>query len=209
MVDWSGFFPGIVDSYNIFNSKHYAAPIDFFIEVLAYRKDLFEKAGSSSPPKTWDEFKAYAAKLNDPKAGGSTASRPCPQSRTVPIRMDVIRPPASPCRPMPISSCGTRISSRPLPGEATERKALIAGSRSSPYGARRQRHGLCRGHQRFCTGPGGHAERRRYAFFSDIENPRPARSSARWPVRFRRTKRSRVSGVIISADSRSPSAPRP
>lgn len=67
-VDWGGFFPGIVDSYNIFNGKHYAAPIDFFIEVLAYRKDLFEKAGFTAPPKTWDEFKAYAAKLNDPKS---------------------------------------------------------------------------------------------------------------------------------------------
>lgn len=67
-VDWGGFFPGIVDSYNIFNGKHYAAPIDFFIEVLAYRKDLFDRAGLKEPPKTWDEFKDYAAKLNDPKS---------------------------------------------------------------------------------------------------------------------------------------------
>lgn len=67
-IDWNGFFPGIVDSYNIFNGKHYAAPIDFFIEVLAYRKDLFEKAGLEDAPKTWDQFRDYAAKLNDPAA---------------------------------------------------------------------------------------------------------------------------------------------
>ncbi|MBY0561618.1 sugar ABC transporter substrate-binding protein [Hyphomicrobium sp.] len=67
-IDWNGFFPGIVDSYNVFNGKHYAAPVDFFIEVLGYRKDLFEKAGLTEPPKTWDEFRDYAAKLNAPES---------------------------------------------------------------------------------------------------------------------------------------------
>lgn len=68
-IDWNGFFPGIVETYDIHDGQHYAAPIDFFIEVLAYRPDLFEKAGLKEPPATWDDFKAYAAKLNDPTSG--------------------------------------------------------------------------------------------------------------------------------------------
>ncbi|MEI8180663.1 ABC transporter substrate-binding protein, partial [Aestuariivirga sp.] len=68
-IDWNGFFPGIVDTYDIHDGQHYAAPIDFFIEVLAYRPDLFEKAGLKEPPATWDDFKVYAAKLNDPTGG--------------------------------------------------------------------------------------------------------------------------------------------
>lgn len=65
-IEWSAFLPGIVDAYDVIDGKHWAAPVDFFIEVLAYRTDLFEKAGLKEAPKTWDEFKAYAAKLNDP-----------------------------------------------------------------------------------------------------------------------------------------------
>lgn len=68
-IDWNGFVPGIVDAYDRFNGKYYAAPIDFFIEVMAYRADLFEAAGLSAAPKTWDEFRAYAEKLNQPDKG--------------------------------------------------------------------------------------------------------------------------------------------
>jgi sorbitol/mannitol transport system substrate-binding protein len=68
-VDWDGFVPGIVDAYDRYNGQLYAAPIDFFIEVMAYRSDLFEAAGLSDAPKTWDEFKAYAEKLNQPDKG--------------------------------------------------------------------------------------------------------------------------------------------
>ena len=68
-IDWSGFVPGIVDAYDRYDGKLYAAPIDFFIEVMAYRADLFEAAGLSAAPKTWDEFRAYAEKLNQPDKG--------------------------------------------------------------------------------------------------------------------------------------------
>jgi sorbitol/mannitol transport system substrate-binding protein len=68
-IDWSGFVPGIVDAYDRYNDKLYAAPIDFFIEVMAYRADLFEAAGLKDAPKTWDEFRAYAEKLNQPDKG--------------------------------------------------------------------------------------------------------------------------------------------
>jgi ABC-type glycerol-3-phosphate transport system substrate-binding protein len=68
-IDWNGFVPGIVDAYDRYNGKLYAAPIDFFIEVMAYRADLFEAAGLSEAPKTWDEFRTYAEKLNQPDKG--------------------------------------------------------------------------------------------------------------------------------------------
>jgi sorbitol/mannitol transport system substrate-binding protein len=66
-IDWPGFVKGIVDTYDVYGGERYAAPIDFFIEVLSYRPDLFEKAGLSAAPRTWDEFRTYAEKLNDPK----------------------------------------------------------------------------------------------------------------------------------------------
>ncbi|WP_439605093.1 ABC transporter substrate-binding protein [Shinella sp.] len=65
-IEWNAFLPGIVDAYDVIDGQHWAAPIDFFLEVLAYRTDLFEAAGLKEPPKTWDEFRAYAEKLNDP-----------------------------------------------------------------------------------------------------------------------------------------------
>lgn len=65
-IQWDAFLPGIVDAYDVIDGQHWAAPIDFFLEVLAYRTDLFEAAGLKQPPKTWDEFKAYAEKLNNP-----------------------------------------------------------------------------------------------------------------------------------------------
>lgn len=68
-IDWEGFLPGIVEAYDVVDGKHYAAPIDFFIEVLAYRPDLFETAGLTEPPKTWDEFRDYAEKLTQPDNG--------------------------------------------------------------------------------------------------------------------------------------------
>lgn len=68
-VDWSGFLPGIVDAYDRYDGQLFAAPIDFFIEVMAYRADLFEAAGLSEAPKTWDEFRDYAEKLNQPDKG--------------------------------------------------------------------------------------------------------------------------------------------
>ncbi len=68
-IEWNAFLPGIVDAYDVIDGQHWAAPIDFFIEVMGYRTDLFAKAGISEPAKTWDEFKAHAEKLNDPANG--------------------------------------------------------------------------------------------------------------------------------------------
>ena len=65
-IEWNAFLPGIVEAYDVIDGQHWAAPVDFFIEVMAYRTDLFAKAGINEPAKTWDEFKAHAEKLNDP-----------------------------------------------------------------------------------------------------------------------------------------------
>ncbi|WUQ09820.1 sugar ABC transporter substrate-binding protein [Streptomyces sp. NBC_00250] len=50
--------------------SNWALPIDAAPQAFFYRKDLFEKARITSPPKTWDEYRAAAQKLKkaDPKA---------------------------------------------------------------------------------------------------------------------------------------------
>lgn len=66
-IDWGGFVPGAVDAYDKWKGQRFAAPIDFFVEVLAYLPDKFAAAGLGGPPKTWADFRSYAEKLNDPK----------------------------------------------------------------------------------------------------------------------------------------------
>ncbi|MGW2374469.1 ABC transporter substrate-binding protein [Kitasatospora sp. NPDC001683] len=43
--------------------KSWGLPLDAAPQALFYRKDLFDKAGISTPPKTWDEYRADAEKL--------------------------------------------------------------------------------------------------------------------------------------------------
>lgn len=68
-IDWDGFVSGAVEAYDMWEGERHAAPIDFFIEVLAYLPEKFEAAGLEGPPKTWDEFRQYAEQLNDPGNG--------------------------------------------------------------------------------------------------------------------------------------------
>lgn len=51
-VSWEG---------RLFGTPKYTDTIGVF-----YNKDLFAKAGITQPPKTWEEFTAYAEKLTDP-----------------------------------------------------------------------------------------------------------------------------------------------
>jgi ABC-type glycerol-3-phosphate transport system substrate-binding protein len=67
-IDWDGFVPGAVEAYDIYDGKHYAAPIDFFIEVLAYLPERLAEAGLDGPPETWEQFVQYAEVLNKPEA---------------------------------------------------------------------------------------------------------------------------------------------
>ena len=46
-----------------------ALPIMVHNCAMYYRTDLFEKAGLSAPPKTWDEYRDFAAKTTDTAAG--------------------------------------------------------------------------------------------------------------------------------------------
>jgi multiple sugar transport system substrate-binding protein len=49
-----------------YNGSVYGLPIDGESTGLFYRTDLFQQAGITSPPKTWDELNADAAKLTNP-----------------------------------------------------------------------------------------------------------------------------------------------
>ena len=48
------------------DGKMYGLPFDGESTGLYYRKDLFEAAGITAPPKTWEEFTAAAQKLTNP-----------------------------------------------------------------------------------------------------------------------------------------------
>src|ERR1700744_6522586 len=52
-----------------YKGKQYAAPTVYYLWGMFYRKDLFDKVGIKSEPKTWDEFLDAAKKL---KAAGIT-----------------------------------------------------------------------------------------------------------------------------------------
>ncbi|MFJ8042477.1 ABC transporter substrate-binding protein [Kitasatospora sp. NPDC096147] len=43
--------------------KNWALPLDAAPQSFYYRKDLFDKAGITAPPATWDEFRTAAQKL--------------------------------------------------------------------------------------------------------------------------------------------------
>ena len=65
-----------------FEGSMYALPFDGESTGLFYRTDLFEAAGITEPPKTWDEFKATAEKLTQPdkKQYGTILFSPSPES---------------------------------------------------------------------------------------------------------------------------------
>lgn len=52
-----------------FEDKLWAVPFWSESTILFYRKDLFEKAGLSAPPETWEQFREYAQKLTNPSEG--------------------------------------------------------------------------------------------------------------------------------------------
>ncbi|WP_348788590.1 extracellular solute-binding protein [Leifsonia sp. NPDC080035] len=63
------FQPAFVKNASI-DGTQYGLPFIASARALFYNKDLFQKAGITTPPKTWDEFEADAKKLND---SGTTA----------------------------------------------------------------------------------------------------------------------------------------
>ncbi|AJT42309.1 ABC transporter substrate-binding protein [Psychromicrobium lacuslunae] len=65
--DANDFIPNIKDALS-YQGQLYSVPFYGESSFLAYRKDLFEKAGLTMPAKpSWDDIKNFATKLNDPK----------------------------------------------------------------------------------------------------------------------------------------------
>src|SRR5215470_5283747 len=63
-LDLPDFIPTTVAS-GAFQGTQYAVPVDPNVQLLVYRKDLFEQKGLK-PPATWDELLADAKALHDP-----------------------------------------------------------------------------------------------------------------------------------------------
>jgi ABC-type glycerol-3-phosphate transport system substrate-binding protein len=63
-LDLQDFIPTTVAS-GAFQGTQYAVPVDPNVQLLVYRKDLFEAKGLK-PPATWDELLAHAKAFHDP-----------------------------------------------------------------------------------------------------------------------------------------------
>ena len=63
-LDLADFIPTTVAA-GAFQGTQYAIPVDPNVQLLVYRKDLFEAKGLK-PPATWDELLAAAKALHDP-----------------------------------------------------------------------------------------------------------------------------------------------
>ncbi|EKD46822.1 MAG: hypothetical protein ACD_67C00055G0003 [uncultured bacterium] len=62
-VDVKDNFPDVVASDFMSDGKVYAAPLSIDSLALYYNKDMFNAAGITTPPKTWQEFQADVKKL--------------------------------------------------------------------------------------------------------------------------------------------------
>lgn len=61
-VDIDDFEPALLSAFQ-WEGKTYGLPKDYNTLALFYNKDMFEQAGISEPPKTWDELRDVAKKL--------------------------------------------------------------------------------------------------------------------------------------------------
>src|SRR4051812_12788390 len=66
-----GQFPKAVQTYTTFDGKRCALPMMADVYGLYYNKDMFRKAGITSPPKTFSELTADAKKLTVKNSDGS------------------------------------------------------------------------------------------------------------------------------------------
>ena len=69
LVDKAAFFGGAWDT-TVVNGTSYGVPWYVETRLMYYRKDLAEKAGVTTAPQTWDEFKAFATAMKT-KAGAN------------------------------------------------------------------------------------------------------------------------------------------
>jgi multiple sugar transport system substrate-binding protein len=73
--DLKDVFPVMLNAAKI-GGTYYQFPFNKSTTVVYYNQDLFQAKGISSPPATWDEFFADAAKLADPSKGVTGAEGP-------------------------------------------------------------------------------------------------------------------------------------
>jgi len=64
LADQSKFEPNLIKQAQ-YQGKTYGVPLVTDTLALIYNKALFKKAGITTPPKTWDELKSDAAKVQD------------------------------------------------------------------------------------------------------------------------------------------------
>lgn len=62
-VDTADFYPNLLKAFTGADNKVYLLPKDHNTLVMFYNKDMFDKAGITAPPTTWDELRAAATKL--------------------------------------------------------------------------------------------------------------------------------------------------
>lgn len=62
-VNLNDFYPNLVKAFTGPDGKVYGLPKDHNTLAMIYNKDMFQKAGITTPPTTWDELTAAAQKL--------------------------------------------------------------------------------------------------------------------------------------------------
>jgi len=75
-------WPSALNDLLQYNGKYYATPLNYATLLLYWRKDLFEAAGITAPPKTWDEWQTDIKKLT--KADGSQYGMAFGEHDTIP-----------------------------------------------------------------------------------------------------------------------------
>lgn len=64
-INLNDFYPNLVKAYTGSDNKVYGLPKDHNTLVMFYNKDMFQAAGITALPKTWDELKTVAQKLKE------------------------------------------------------------------------------------------------------------------------------------------------
>ncbi|MFL6053988.1 MAG: ABC transporter substrate-binding protein, partial [Actinoallomurus sp.] len=64
----SDILPSFIDG-DKYKGTQYAVPLLSSVRLFFYNKDVFTKAGISTPPKTWDEVQSDAQKIKDKVKG--------------------------------------------------------------------------------------------------------------------------------------------
>lgn len=62
-IDWDSYLQPVLSYYMTSKGELQSMPFNSSTPVMFYNKDLFKKAGLTSPPRTWDDVGEYTAKL--------------------------------------------------------------------------------------------------------------------------------------------------